>query len=355
MRTLARRTLLPASATLALTECGTAIALAPFQQDWVAFQRRFLSPEGRIVDTGNRNISHSEGQGYGLLGAFRAEDQASFDRILTWTLANLRRSTDALFAWRWDPSTSPNVTDLNNASDGDIFIAWALLLAAEGWRNPAYLRLAQAIGRDLLRRCVVSIGQRWVLLPGAYGFQNPQRVVVNLSYYAFAALRMISRYVPDPAWARLEADGLALIRDSRFGMYQLPPDWLELPRDGGRASMARGWPMRFSFDAVRIPLNLCWAGLTGEPAVSSAVAFWGSREGRNMPAWIDLMSNVVPSYPAPPGMVAVARLSVAALAGHGDISRMPSINSAQDYYAAALILKARIAWHDLSLSRPAQR
>ncbi|UPY37051.1 glycosyl hydrolase family 8 [Sediminicoccus sp. KRV36] len=330
-------------------------AQAPFQQDWVAFQRRFVTPEGRITDNGNRNISHSEGQGYGLLGALRANDQPSFDLILGWTMANLRRSTDALFAWRWDPSTSPNVTDLNNASDGDIFIAWALLLAAEQWRNPTYLRLGQAIGRDLLRRCVVNVGSRWVLLPGAYGFQSPQRIVINLSYYAFAALRAISRHVPDPAWPRLETDGLALIRDSRFGMYGLPPDWLELPRDGGRPVMARGWPMRFSFDAVRIPLNLCWAGHTGEPAVAAALSFWLSEERRSMPAWIDLMTNVVPGYPAPPGMVAVARLAAAAQAGQGTISRMPSVGSAQDYYAAALVLQARIAWQDLSLSTPAHR
>jgi len=317
--------------------------VAAQQQDWIAFQRRFMAPEGRIVDSGNRNISHSEGQGYGLLAALRANDRVSFDMILTWTMANLRRGTDALFAWRWDPSSSPNVTDLNNASDGDIFIAWALLLAAEQWRDPNYRRQAQAIGRDLLRRCIVNVGQRWVLLPGAYGFQSPQRVVINLSYYAFAALRMISLHVPDPAWARLETDGLALIRDSRFGMYQLPPDWLELPRDGGRPLMARGWPMRFSFDAVRIPLNLCWAGLAGEPAVGSAIAFWFSQNRRAMPAWIDLMNNATPDYPAPPGMVAVARLAAAAQAGQGDFSRMPSVNSAQDYYAAALTLQARIA------------
>lgn len=354
MRELARRSLLPAASLLSLSRSGPVAAQVHFQQHWQAFQRRFVQPDGRVVDTGNRNISHSEGQGYGLLGALRANDQASFDSILSWTTTNLRRSTDALLAWRWQPDSSPHVTDLNNASDGDIFIAWALLLAADQWQNASYRRQGQAIGRDLLRRCVVNVGQRWVLLPGAYGFTSPQRVVINLSYYAFAAIRALSRHVPDPVWMRLEQDGIALIRDSQFGMWRLPPDWLELPRDGGRPRMAQGWPMRFSFDAVRIPLNLCWAGLAGEPAVAAAHAFWSSRDGRNMPAWVDLMTHVVPNYPAPPGMVAVARLSASAIAGQGDISRMPTVNSAQDYYAAALVLQARIAWHDLSLSTPAR-
>jgi endoglucanase len=97
------------------------------QEDWQAFERRFVLAEGRVVDNGNRNVSHSEGQGYGLLGALRADDQATFDRILTWTMNHLTRPADALFAWRWQPETIPNVTDLNNATVGDVHIAWALL------------------------------------------------------------------------------------------------------------------------------------------------------------------------------------------------------------------------------------
>lgn len=345
--TFARRRLPEAAAALAFA--GAKRAAAQTEQDWLAFQRRFVLPEGRVVDTGNRNVSHSEGQGYGMLGAVRANDPQSFERILNWTLGHLRRPSDSLFAWRWQPDSTPNVTDLNNASDGDIHIAWALLLASERWSNPGYRRLGQTITRDLLRRCVVNVGSRWVLLPGAYGFQSSQRTVVNLSYYAFAALRMLARHVPDPVWPRLEEDGLALIRDSRFGMWQLPPDWIELPREGGRPLMARGWPPRFSFDAVRIPLNLCWAELASESAVAAATDFWFSRMHRQMPAWTDLMTNVVAPYPAPHGIVAVARLSAAAAVGRGDMALVPQVASASDYYSAALAMKARLAWDDLVL------
>jgi endoglucanase len=46
-------------------------------EDWSEFRRRYLLPEGRIVDTGNRNVSHSEGQGYAMLAAVQADDQGS--------------------------------------------------------------------------------------------------------------------------------------------------------------------------------------------------------------------------------------------------------------------------------------
>ena len=42
---------------------------------WAAYKTRFFQPEGRIVDTGNGGVSHSEGQGYGLLLAASMENE----------------------------------------------------------------------------------------------------------------------------------------------------------------------------------------------------------------------------------------------------------------------------------------
>nr|WP_314069730.1 glycosyl hydrolase family 8 [uncultured Roseococcus sp.] len=348
MRHLRRRSVvgggLGAAAGLSAASLNAAI-----EQDWAAFERRFVLPEGRVVDTGNRNVSHSEGQGYGLYAAARANDRNSFERILTWTLSNLRRSRDALFAWRWQPDTTPHVTDLNNATDGDLFIAWALLTAAERWNSSTYRDMGRAVARDVLRLCVEQVGPRRILLPGVYGFKSQRRVVVNPSYYSFRALQDLARHMPDPTWAQLELDGLELLRDSRFGMWQLPPDWLELPRAGGRPLMADGWPKRFSYDAIRIPLHLCWGGHRQEATLAASADFWFSRRHREIPAWTDLMTNVVAPYPAPHGTRAIARLVAAALAGRGDIALVPSVASAPDYYSAALVSQARLAWQDVGL------
>ena len=37
------------------------------ESDWAAYRDRFVLADGRVVDDGNGGISHSEGQGYGLL------------------------------------------------------------------------------------------------------------------------------------------------------------------------------------------------------------------------------------------------------------------------------------------------
>ncbi|WP_235951736.1 glycosyl hydrolase family 8 [Falsiroseomonas algicola] len=323
------------------------------QEDWIEFRRRYLLPEGRVVDTGNRNVSHSEGQGYAMLAAVRADDQGSFGRLLGWTLANLKRREDNLCSWRFQPDQQPNVTDPNNATDGDLFIAWALLEAGARWGNADYRRRAIAIARDLLRSCTSQRNGRWVLLPGAYGFQGRTRTVLNLSYYAFPAMRALGREVADPVWGRLEEDGLTLLRQARFGRFGLPPDWLEL-RANADLLPADGWPARFSFDAVRIPLNMVWAGLADHPSVNAAVGFWADPDHRAIPAWTDLRSGQLAPYPAHSGIVAVARLSTAAILARGDASVMPRIGGAPDYYAAALTLLSRMAWRDLQLS-PAMR
>ena len=61
-----------------------------------------------------------------LLLAIAANDRATFDKIWGWTRANLMVRDDQLLAWRWDPAHRPAVADINDASDGDILVAWAL-------------------------------------------------------------------------------------------------------------------------------------------------------------------------------------------------------------------------------------
>jgi endoglucanase len=73
------------------------------------------------------------------------------------------------------------VDDPNNATDADLLIALALLRAGERWGESGYAGLGRAIGRDLLRCCVCTGTGRTLLLPGAFGFTHPGRVVVNPS------------------------------------------------------------------------------------------------------------------------------------------------------------------------------
>jgi endoglucanase len=336
----------PLSRRRLLAGAGLLLACRPARAgetraDWEAFKARFLKADGRVVDTGNAGVSHTEGQGWGLLFAEHFDDPAVFARIWEWTGANLKRPADALHSWRYDPSLPSPVADLNNATDGDLFIGMALSRAAWRWRNPAYADASAAIGRDILRLLVRTVGDRTVLLPGCEGFEGAAEVVLNPSYYVFPALTELSARAPSPVWSALAGDGQTLLSQARFGRWQLVPDWLQLDRASGATAPAPKWPARFSFDAIRVPLYLAWGRLPGDEAFRQFAAQFGD----GLPAWADLASDQIAPFPAPPGMRAVALL---ASAGPGTVlpDPFPAVADAPDYYSAALTLLTRVAYDD---------
>jgi endoglucanase len=333
------------AAAAAMTAGAPAVA-AEESREWAAYKARYLAAEGRVIDTGNNNQSHSEGQGWGLALAEHNDDRAAFDRILAWTRRNLRRDSDSLHSWRWQPDRQPAVQDGNNATDGDLFIACALLRGARRWSDSALAEEGTAIARDILRLLIRRAGGSLVLLPGARGFEHRTHVVVNPSYYAFPAIATLAEAVPDPAWLRVARDGLRLLRVARFGRWGLTADWLAVSRLDGRASPAEGWPARFSYDAVRVPLWLSWAGLAEEAAVSGALSFWSDTALRHVPAWADLSTDAVSPFAAGTGVTDIGRF--AASQRGTSWSRAPNETRAvgRDYYDTSLSLLARMGAHE---------
>jgi endo-1,4-beta-D-glucanase Y len=111
------------AATAASTPAGAEATVQP--SEWNLYKARFLDPAGRIVDNANGNISHSEGQGYGLLLSYLADDRGDFDRIWSFTRTEMLVRNDGLAAWKWDPLAKPHVSDTNNATDGDLLMAYS--------------------------------------------------------------------------------------------------------------------------------------------------------------------------------------------------------------------------------------
>ncbi|WP_149537188.1 glycosyl hydrolase family 8 [Siccirubricoccus phaeus] len=309
---------------------------------WQQFRDRFITADGRVVDTGNGSVSHSEGQGWGMLLAQAHGDRATFRLLYQWTRSTLKRRGDALHSWRFRPGAPVSVDDPNNATDGDLYIAWALARAGEAWADPALTAAAAAIGRDVLRLLTRSVRGHLALLPGITGFEDERRLVLNPSYLVFPAFAALESVVPDARWRQLRTDGLALLRTARFGRWGLPPDWLAIARSDYRMTPAEGWPPRFSFDAVRVPLLLAWAGYAREPAALAALQFWTDPAHPAPPAWADLSTNALADYPASGGVRAIAGLIAEAAAGRA-YSAPLRIETADDYYSAALKMLVMVA------------
>jgi endoglucanase len=342
-----RRLLFLASALLAVAVPPALAQPGPVEAEWGKYRDRFVTADGRVRDTGNKEVSHTEGQGWAMLFAETAGDRASYAKLWQWTRDNLQRRDNALFSWRFDPGggTTP-FADLNDASDGDILIAWALIRAANRWNEPEYKDAAKRVLSDIRRRLLASTPGRLVLLPGAAGFKGKDGVtVVNPSYYVYPALKEFAKIQPSPQWQRLRRDGLALLAEARFGRWGLTPDWIDVDKKGGLGPAAN-FPTRFGFDAVRIPLYLIWGGDATPERLASYLDFWNDYGRKPAPAWADVKDNSVAPYAGSTGFQAIAQLA-RGFAGP-EPPALPTIADNDDYYAASLTLLAAIAQHEIA-------
>jgi endo-1,4-beta-D-glucanase Y len=327
---LAKVALLIAAAPIGLTARAA-------DADWETFKRGFLEADGRVVDTGQGGVSHSEGQGYAMLFAVRYGDRGAFDQAWQWTQRNLQVRDDALMAWRWDPQRG--VTDRNDAADGDILIAWALLRAAEKWQQPDYAAAGKRIAQDVRKKLVRQVAHGWVLLPGMDGFDKKDGITVNLSYWVYPAFAELGRADPAPEWEELAKSGTAMLQYSYFGRWRLPPDWLKL---GERVTPGGPPPERFGYDAVRIPIYLLWSRKETAALLKPYRDFWGAFDGaRVLPAWTNLGDDSVDSSGAQAGIRAVARMVADYPGVRAD--RLPALEPGEPYYSAALLLLCKMA------------
>ncbi|WJH38210.1 glycosyl hydrolase family 8 (plasmid) [Aliirhizobium terrae] len=302
---------------------------------WQEYKSRFLDRSGRIVDNGNGGISHSEGQGYGLLLAYLSGSGADFEQIWSFTKTELLLRDDGLAVWRWDPKSDPHVIDTNNATDGDILIAYALALAGSAWNREEYLASASNIANAVLNKTVVVAAGRTILLPGVQGFGAADRKdgpVINPSYWIFEALPVMKVLAPSDKWDHLKNDGLQLIRALQIGPKKLPPEWASLK---SRPKPADGFEPQFSYNAVRIPLYMMRAGINDPANLQMFLDNMGGAEG--VATTIDLPSGQAVEPLTDPGYQIINHIMACVLQG----ARLPQTDlqfAPELYYPATLQL-----------------
>ncbi len=313
---------------------------------WRAYKARFLSEAGRVVDTANSGISHSEGQGYGMLLAVAADDRVAFDAMWGWTRANLMVRDDELIAWRWEPNARPAVADMNDASDGDLLVAWALTEAGEAWGNTAYKVAARRIAVEVGRKLVIPrTAHGALLLPGIAGFAAEDRAdgpVINLSYWVFPAFARLPLVAPDIDWAGLSRNGLELVKQVRFGPAHLPTEWISL--HDGDPRPADGFAKQFSYNAIRIPLYVAWAGLGQRDIYMPFVLLWHKPRSGGLPI-VDATTGAPTDWLVDKGYLAIAALTACVADGTPFPAENRTVHFGESYYAVTLNLLALIAGH----------
>lgn len=318
----------PACAALAVM---MTVMFSPFSQAgqaWESYKARFLMPDGRIVDTGNGNVSHTEGQGFAMLMAVASNDKTAFDKLWHWTDSTLKNKSNGLFYWRYNPVLPDPIPDKNNASDGDALIAWALLKADARWHDTRYSQASDAITKSLVARTVIRYAGYRVMLPGAQGFNLNSEVILNPSYFIFPAWQAFADRSHLQVWRELIQDGHKVLSKMGTGTANLPTDWMSLAA-GGKLTPANAWPPRMSYDAIRIPLYIHWSS-PQSPSLTPWRSWFGQFSREKTPAWVNVTTNEYAPYMMEGGLLAVRDLTM------GQSSGEPDITAKDDYYSASL-------------------
>lgn len=235
--------------------------------------KSFMTKDGRIIDPDRDNVTTSEGQSYMLVRSLVMKDKRTFDLVYTWTRNNLQRK-DKLFSWLWgeDKNGEYKILDDNSATDADVDIACALLLAYESWGDHKYLNEAVPIIHSIWDNETKRVGTHLVLMPGVEQTYS-KKIEVNPSYFSPYAFRFFQKYDDIHDWSCLIDSGYYyLSKITSMTETGLPPNWFLIvnsQEDGsneGQIILEDSPRSDFSYDSIRVFLRTYLDYIeTGEP------------------------------------------------------------------------------------------
>jgi endo-1,4-beta-D-glucanase Y len=285
---------------------------------WKSYKTHFVDRQGRVVDHTAQDRTTSEGQAYAMFFALVANDRSCFDKLLSWTKANLAAGdlTQHLPAWSWGKNIdgSWRVLDQNPAADADLWMAYDLMEAGRLWHEPRYKKLGARIATHIAEREVAVVrGLGTTLLGGPVGFHpNAGTWLLNPSYMPPSLLAYFAQAVPTGPWGAILKSLHPLLAQGSGAGYAM--DWIS----AGTAIQPSLSPVQLasgnlkqrplgSYDAIRVYL---WLGIA-DPSTPGVQALFPSVSGMAdylklhaaPPEQVDDLGHVL-STNAPPGFSA---------------------------------------------------
>ena len=226
--------------------------LALARYDARAFLTRYLAADGRVIRRDQGGDTVSEGQGYAMLLAVAIGDRRDFDLAWQWDRANLQLS-DHLSSYHWQDGT---VTGKDPASDADLDMAWALVLAGHRFHDPTLKTQGLEVASSILANETVSAGGHIELVAGPWARAVPY--ALDPSYLAPEAMQALAAASGDPRWTQLFDDSISLVSTlDSAGSARLPPDWASLEVTGAvrpASPPSTSTAPAYGLDAQRVPV-----------------------------------------------------------------------------------------------------
>lgn len=232
------------------------------QSEYERWKSRYLVTCDSVyrVATTETTRTLSEGTGYGMIITAYYGEKEYFDGLLAFY--KRKRTANARYLMAWDV-TCEGINDPNCATDGDLDVAYALLLAYNQWGGK-YLDEAKSILSKFVSDFIVPCGDSlYVLRPGA-GWGGCG--LTDMSYYTPGYFRLFAAIHGNEIWNELAGDAYRILHAAAHPVTGLVPDWQSADGIPGGSDPNSTWTNYYRYDASRVPwrigLDYLWNGDT---------------------------------------------------------------------------------------------
>ena len=220
----------------------------------------------RTTNDSNQTVVLSEAQSYGMLITVAAAkkgqaQQADFDRLYQYYL-NHRLEGTQLMSWKQTISNGKAKDEDHNATDGDLYIAYALLKAAQQWPKQAkdYQAQAKAILEDILAHNYNE--ETGVLTVGNWANQDSEFYhLMRTSDTLPVQFQIFYEVTKDSKWLDIKEKMLQQLQTiSSQTKTGLLPDFIWVDEQGTRVAdpktIESKYDGAYSYNACRLPYHL---------------------------------------------------------------------------------------------------
>ena len=243
---------------------------------WSYYKHDYIH-DGRVVALDEDGITTSEGQSYAMLRAVWANDHWTFESVWRWTRENLQVRNDRLFAWKWKGS----VLDENSATDADVDIALALILASRTFSKDEYEQQALEILDDIWKVDVLHVGDRHYVSAGNWA-PHERYSTLHVAYFAPYAYEVFAGVDARHPWQALVTSSYEVLHWLVFEQgVRTPPELVFVDNTSGELLLAPPGvktSSHFGYDAVplfwRLAMDEAWFSRPEEPLRRKVLAFF---------------------------------------------------------------------------------
>jgi endo-1,4-beta-D-glucanase Y len=237
--------------------------------------------DGYRVTCESEDETRVEAIGFGTILAAYYGDKQLFDGL--YQFYESKRTKNANYMMAWNVSCD-GINDPGSATDGDIDVTFALIVAHTQWGGD-YLEKARNIINIIKNSVITTCDGLFAIAPG-YSIESDAGPMwggcdlTDIQYYTPAFFRIFAKVSGDPDWNKLADDSYIILNAAAHPTTGLVPDWQSVDGTPGGDSYRIPY---FRYDACRVPwrmaLDYLWNGNENAREWCVKVSNWANSIG----------------------------------------------------------------------------